>query len=228
MPAEPSVAEVRRPRWRWLPPARDAKPRNGWLMLLLTFMTIGVYAIYWIYAVQLEHPRRRRLDPAPGLWLGVYIALVIVVLGLLGASGFGIWKTWGEASDGQQMVFASMLGFAVAFNVWFGLGTLRLTERLHHLLVGRPIADRSRAAKVALLLGLTCEMVAMVAPRLDQIELLPLPDEARLVFRLVGSLGTGSLLGWGITVHRQANELARLPSVAGAPSTDLARGPALD
>jgi hypothetical protein len=50
---------------RWIDPTRPPRSRNGWLVLLFSLVTIGVYAIAWIYRLQQEHPRRANIDYQP-------------------------------------------------------------------------------------------------------------------------------------------------------------------
>ena len=94
------------------------------------------------------------------------------------------------------------------FNLWFGLGAMRLTDRFHHLLHREPGTLRTTIQKVLLSIGVVCEMVAMIVPPAVEVGLVYVPDEVDLLLRITGSLGTGSLLAWAIELHRQANEVA--------------------
>lgn len=124
------------------------------------------------------------------------------------ASGYGVWTDWAEASVRQRVFFGTGLAIGVLFNVWFGVGALRLTTRFHHLLHGEAAKPIQRVQKCLLVLGVFAEMIAMTGPPAIQVGLIYLPTEFAFILDAMGSLGTGSLFAWAIVLHRDANELA--------------------
>ena len=43
----------------WTDAELPLKPRNGWLIGVFSLLTVGVYAIYWLYRLQRELPTRK-------------------------------------------------------------------------------------------------------------------------------------------------------------------------
>ena len=106
-------------------------------------------------------------------------------------------------------MFSAGVFIAVLWNVWFGYGCLRLTDRFSALLGTRVSVARTRLTRAAILIGVVFEMVAMITPLLVRVELVLLPDNVLYGLQVVESLGRGSLLAWVISVHGMANRLAR-------------------
>ena len=73
----------------WLEAERPAKRRNGWLIAVLSLLTIGIYTIYWLYRLHRELPSRDQKDLSGRVWLGIFAALTVVMFGFLLSSGFG-------------------------------------------------------------------------------------------------------------------------------------------
>lgn len=178
-------------------------------MLTLSLVSVGVYAIAWLTLLQREHPRRTGIDPPAWVWLSTWIGFGVLMFAALIASGFGGWQHWYQADRHQQWLFTAALFVAVLFNVWFGFGCLRLTDRFAALMGERLTPTRGALTRIAVILGLAFEMVAMLIPLLARVQLIDLPDSILVATRVVQNLGTGSLLAWSISIHRQANVLAR-------------------
>lgn len=194
---------------RWLPADAAPRVRNGWLLLLASLVTVGVVAIAWIYRLQREHPRRGGIDPSARVWLAVWLICLVAMIAALGLSGFGQWRNWSQASDLQQAWFVAGLAIAVLFNVWFGIGTLRLGQRLEILLSGDAPRRLATLARVALVLGIVANMAAMVIPVLAEVGAAELSVTIRRALEVFGKLGSGALLSWAMVTHGQANTLAR-------------------
>ena len=62
------VSESSSIRYEWQPPTRAPRVRNGWWMLVLGLVTVGIYIIVWLFNLQREYPRRRDVDPQAGVW----------------------------------------------------------------------------------------------------------------------------------------------------------------
>ncbi len=199
--ADPDTAD-------WLDATRPARRRRGWVVLFVSILTIGVYTIGWLYRLQQEHPRRRGVDPAAGVWLGVFCSLTIVMFAVLGMSGYGQWSDWRDASGPQQWFFLVGLGVALLFNLWFAVSTMKLTTRFQSLLHQPPGAPVPMLQRFLLVAGVVAEAIAVVGPALIEVDLVPVPTTLAVVPDVLGSLGTGSLFAWAIVLHRQANELA--------------------
>jgi hypothetical protein len=197
----------------WLPAISRAKHRNGWLVLACSSSTVGLYAIYWLYQLQREHPRRLGYDPHPTTWLLVFAALTFVMLGVVVSSGYGQWRMWSAAGDMERFGFITALAIAVLFNLWFGLAGATLTGRFLRLLGRSVSAGRSRFAWIVLIVGVVGHIVAMTGPALVDVGAIALPAWLYRSMQLAGRLATGALLAWGMTLHGLANMLAERPSL---------------
>lgn len=209
MPVIDKAKEQWPPGYTWLDASRVPERRNGWVVLLLSLLTIGCYAIFWIYRLQQEHARREGVDmPAP-TWLTVFVALTVLTFVLIFASGYANrWDTWGTASRVDSVVFGAALSVAVAFNVWFGAGSMALTNRFHLLRGRSPQALVPRGHRLLLALGVVGEAIAVAGPPLLDLQIVSVPAALESVPDILGRLGTGSLLAWAIVLHRDANTLA--------------------
>ena len=82
--------------------------RNPFVVFLLTFITIGIYAIYW-YIVTAREMRAKGADIPHGI-------LIIIPI----ANLFWMWK-W---SEGVEKVTAGKLGGVLAFVLVLALGVI--------------------------------------------------------------------------------------------------------
>ena len=204
----------------WTSSSKTPKRRNGWWVLTLSLVSVGVYAIAWLTLLQREHPRRTGIDPPAWAWLCTWLGFGVLMFAALILSGFGEWQQWHQADQRQQWLFAAALFVAVLFNVWFGFGCLRLTDRFAALMGDRLTPVRGKLTRIAVILGIAFEMVAMLMPLLARVQLIDLPDNILVATRVVQNMGTGSLLAWSISIHRQANVLAQTPSTDSTQSSD--------
>ncbi|MBT6275869.1 MAG: hypothetical protein HOI95_17260 [Chromatiales bacterium] len=124
-------------------------------------------------------------------------------------SAFPTWPLWRDAADTQAHWFIAALTVAVIFNLWFGVVMVRLTQRLDDLGEVRAPQARRLVVRIALLVGVACELVAMVLPPVADVQILVLPELVVNSAELIGKLGSGALLAWVITLHGRANSLAR-------------------
>jgi hypothetical protein len=124
------------------------------------------------------------------------------------ASEYGVWTDWTDATFRQRTLFCTGLAVGILFNVWFGIGALRLTTRFHDLLHGHTALALGQLQKCLLVLGVIGEMIAMTGPPAVAAGLIHLDDYLVQILNVMGSLGTGSLFAWAIVLHRDANELA--------------------
>ena len=184
--------------------------RNGWLILIWSLLTVGIYTIAWLTLLQREHPRRATIDPPAWLWFCTWLGFGVLMFIALGASGFAKWQHWPAADVGQRWLFAAALFVAVLFNVWFGYGCLRLTDRFAALMGNRLTPARGKLTRVTIIAATAIAMVVMILPLLAQVQVLALPDSVLSALQLMAHFGTGSLLAWSVSIHLQANSLVRL------------------
>ena len=60
------------------------KKRNPWFAIVVTFITLGIYGIYWFYQTSKEMIRLYKSDSSPVLWtIGLFIPFVNIYV---------IWK----------------------------------------------------------------------------------------------------------------------------------------
>tara|TARA_A100001037_G_scaffold274717_1_gene272699 strand:- start:323 stop:907 length:585 start_codon:yes stop_codon:yes gene_type:complete len=188
--------------------------RNGWLVLALSLLTVGVYTIAWLYRLQQEHPRRPGIDPPAAPWLALFVVFTAGMFATFAVSGYGTWDSWDAATSVQRGWFSAGLAVAVLFNAWFGFGAYRLTERFRTLADAESLFRRAQPA--LLTIGVVLEAVAVIAPVTMEVGLVEVPETVEYVIVIAGHIGTGSLLTWAIVLHRDANVLAerRLASAA--------------
>ena len=191
----------------WSEPTREARVRNGWLVLLFSLLIIGIYTIGWLFRLQQEHPRRPGIDPPPGLWLLLFVAFAFGILALFAFSGYGAWDSWGQATGRQRLWFAGGLAAAVLFNAWFGYGSYRLTQRFRQLAHSESLLRRVQPTLIVL--GVALEAVAVIVPATLEVGILSVPGTVERALLIAGRLGGGGLLLWAMVLHRDANAIAR-------------------
>lgn len=194
----------------WRAAKQPIKRRNGWLILLYSLLSIGFYTIYWLYRCHQELPSRESVDLPGKLWAFTFALITLVLFSFLIASGYGeSWAIWSDATTPQKMMFYSGLGTAVLFNLWFAIGTERLTTRVSLLLSQKPAPLVVRSKKTLLIFGVFCEMLAMILPTMAEAQLISLSESALKTLQVIASLGTGSLFAWCITLHQDMQKLGK-------------------
>ncbi|WP_026377459.1 hypothetical protein [Aestuariibacter salexigens] len=190
-------------------PKRPFRKRNGWLILLFTLLSLGLYALYWLFRLHEELPRRRGIDHTGIMWITLFAFLTFCMLGLMIASGIrGEWQLWHDASTAQQLLFSSGLTAGVALNVLFGRVSERLTDRVQQLLSPTPPPMLGTTKKALLIFGVCCQMLAMLLPLALEVALISLPQSIAASVDIIARLGGGSLLGWCIVLHQDIRKLA--------------------
>ena len=191
----------------WTDAELPLKRRNGWLIGIFSLLTVGVYAIYWLYRLQRELPTRKGIDIKGSLWLGMFALFTVVMFGFLIASSYGTWTHWSEPTSVQQGLFLAGLGTAIVFNVWFGFGTERLTDRVQHLATNKPPPIIQAGQKIILLFGVFCEMTVMIFPPAVEVGMFESPGWLLFALEFSGRVGTGCLFAWAISIHMATTKL---------------------
>lgn len=193
----------------WEPPFAQLKQRDVGICILLSIVTFGIYALYWVYAVHNELPRRSGRDDRPGPAL-TWMIVPSFVIGILGGVAEGLageeLGLFEQLSPTLTILnHASILlvpyAAATAFSIYWQHRILsRLTERLNLLSFatgGRP--DAVNGSRV------TTWLVLIV---IGTIPILQVANVIALVFIIV----------WWVSAQRTLNELsAKFAAQAGQP-----------